>query len=101
MYYQVVYYDIVKARCFDKEELLGFLCHYLKVYYEDNKETDTRSVYHKFNVEIYVDKSPRLVSQYSLEKATKEAKWFNRELFKDIIKVAKKQQVEILKVESL
>lgn len=101
MKYIVIYLDMVKGRFEKKFELLDFLFGYLKVHYEDDKELGFRKVYHNFNTNIYENKSPRFVQQYNLEDATEEVKWFNSELLKDLIKAAREQQVEILKVESL
>lgn len=101
MKYVVIYLDTVKRRFEKKSELLNFLFDYLKVHYEDDRELGSRKVYHNFNTDIYENKSPRFIHQYNLEDATEEVKWFNSELLKDLIKAAKEQQVEILKVESL
>nr|DAK36312.1 MAG TPA: hypothetical protein [Caudoviricetes sp.] len=101
MKYVVIYLDMVKGRFHSKEELLSFLCSYLKVSFDDIEEQDSRIVSHKFNVDIYVDKSPRYIRQYNLTDAKENTKWFNSELLKDLIKAAREQQVEILKVESL
>ena len=101
MKYVVIYLDTVKRRFKKKSELLNFLFDYLKVHYEDDRELGSRKVYHNFNTDIYENKSPRFIHQYNLEDATEEVKWFNSELLKDLIKAAKEQQVEILKVESL